>query len=63
MARSKGFRSGETPVAAIRAAKVLPKIAVKPKDHAAMNWRDVPGFYADVRGTMAAKPRSARRRQ
>ena len=57
VARSKGFRTGENPVTAIRDGKVLPKVTAKPKHHAAMDWRDVPAFYADLRGrdAMAAK--------
>ncbi|MFN0114180.1 MAG: tyrosine-type recombinase/integrase, partial [Paracoccaceae bacterium] len=46
VARSKGFRTGENPVVAIRAAHVLPKVKAKPKHHAAMDWREVPAFYA-----------------
>ncbi|MBA3324237.1 MAG: integrase arm-type DNA-binding domain-containing protein, partial [Rhodobacteraceae bacterium] len=49
VARSKGFRTGENPVTAIRAGKVLPKVAAKPKHHAAMDWRSVPALYADLR--------------
>ncbi len=49
VARSKGFRTGENPVTAIRDAKVLPKVTAKPKHHAAMDWRKVPAFYADLR--------------
>ena len=45
VARSKGFRTGENSVAAIRAAKVT----VKLKHHAAMDWRRVPALYADLR--------------
>jgi integrase len=57
VARSKGFRTGENPVAAIRAAKVLPRVVGSPRHHEAMNWRDIPAFYADLRGrnAMAAK--------
>lgn len=57
VARSKGFRTGENPVTAIRDAKVLPKVAAKPKHHAAMDWRDVPALYADLRtrNAIAAK--------
>lgn len=57
VAKSKGFRSGENPVTAIKDGKVLPKVAKKPKHHAAMRWQDVPGFYADLatRDAMAAK--------
>ena len=57
VARSKGFREGENPVTAIRDGGVLPKVKAKPKHHKAMDWRDVPGFYADLEGrsAMAAK--------
>ena len=57
VARSKGFREGENPVTAIRDGGVLPKVKAKPKHHKAMDWRDVPGFYADLqsRNAMAAK--------
>ncbi|PWE30544.1 integrase [Maritimibacter sp. 55A14] len=57
VARSKGFREGENPVTAIKAAGVLPKIKAKPKRHGAMSWRDVPAFYAELkaRNAMAAK--------
>jgi integrase len=57
VAKSKGFRSGENPITEIHDAKVLPKVTKKPKHHAAMDWRDVPAFYADLktRDAMAAK--------
>lgn len=57
VARSKGFRTGENPVVAIRDAGVLPKIRAAPKHHKAMPWRDVPALYADLSGrsAMAAK--------
>lgn len=57
VAKSKGFRDGENPVTAIRDAKVLPKVVVKPKHHKAMAWQDVPAFYAELktRSAMAAK--------
>ena len=57
VARSRGFRDGENPVAAIRAANVLPKVTSKPNHHATMHWRDVPAFYANLAGrtAMAAK--------
>jgi len=57
VARSKGFRSGENPVTAIKEGKVLPKVKAKPKHHKAMGWQDVPAFYADLktRNAMAAK--------
>ena len=58
VARSKGFRTGENPVPAIRAAKVLPKVMAKPKHHAVMLWRDVPAFYADLRGRSAMAARA-----
>ena len=57
VAKAKGFREGENPVTAIKEAGVLPKVKAKPKHHKAMDWRDVPAFYADLRGrsAMAAK--------
>lgn len=57
VAKSKGFRDGENPVTSIKDASVLPKVAKKPKHHAAMLWQDVPAFYADLqsRDAMAAK--------
>ncbi len=57
VARAKGFRSHENPVTAIKESGVLPKVKAKPKHHKAMNWRDVPAFYADLstRDAMAAK--------
>ena len=57
VARSKGFRSGENPVTAIKDAHALPKVKAKVKHHKAMAWRDVPAFYADMktRNAMAAK--------
>jgi hypothetical protein len=57
VARSKGYRDGENPVAAIKATHVLPKVKKKPKHHSAMDWRAVPAFYADLgtRSAMAAK--------
>ncbi|MEQ9241891.1 tyrosine-type recombinase/integrase [Roseovarius indicus] len=57
VARAKGFRTQENPVTAIKEAGVLPKVKAKPKHHKAMNWRDVPAFYADLRtrNAMAAK--------
>jgi len=57
VARSKGFRSGENPVTAIKDAQALPKVKAKPKHHKAMRWQDVPAFYADLktRNAMAAK--------
>ena len=57
VARSKGFRSGENPVTAIKDAGALPKVKAKPKHHKAMYWKDVPAFYADLktRNAMAAR--------
>ncbi len=57
VARSKGFRSGENPVTAVKEAQALPKVRAKVKHHKALGWRDVPAFYADVanRRSMAAK--------
>ncbi|GAA6206738.1 site-specific integrase [Cognatishimia sp. WU-CL00825] len=57
VARSKGFRSGENPVTAIKDAQALPKVKAKVKHHKAMSWNDVPQFYADLksRPSMAAK--------
>lgn len=57
VAKSKGFRSGENPVTAIRDAKVLPTVKAKVQHHDAMDWREVPAFYADLttRSAMAAK--------
>ena len=57
VARSKGLRSGENPVTAIREGGVLPKVTKRAKHHDAMLWQDVPDFYADLasRNAMAAK--------
>jgi len=57
VAKSKGFRSGENPVNAIHDAKVLPRVTAKPKHHKAMEWKDIPAFYIDLkkRNAMAAK--------
>ncbi|SMP37177.1 tyrosine-type recombinase/integrase [Shimia sagamensis] len=57
VAKSKGFRSGENPVTAIKDAQVLPKVKAKPKHHMAMRWQDVPAFFADLktRNAMSAK--------
>jgi integrase len=57
VARSKGFRSGENPVTAIKDAQALPKVKAKPKHHKAMDWRNAPAFYAELksRSAMAAK--------
>lgn len=57
VARSKGFRTGENPVTAIKDAGALPRVKAKVKHHKAMGWQDVPKFYADLktRKAMAAK--------
>jgi len=57
VAKSKGFRSGENPVTAIKDAGVLPKVKVKPKHHKAMAWQDMPDFWQDLcgRSAMSAK--------
>jgi len=57
VAKSKGFRQGENPVTAIKDAAVLPRVKSKPKHHAAMAFRDVPAFYAELRtrNAVAAK--------
>jgi len=53
VAKSKGFRSGENPVTAIKDAGVLPKVKARPKHHKAMRWQDVPAFYAGLKGRNA----------
>ncbi len=57
VAKSKGFRSGENPVTAIREGKVLPTVKAKVQHHDAMPWQEVPAFYAKLqtRSAMAAK--------
>lgn len=57
VAKSKGFRSGENPVTAIKDAGVLPKVAKKTKHHKAMHWQGVPTFYAELsqRNAMSGK--------
>tara|TARA_R110000796_G_scaffold65477_3_gene151225 strand:- start:5996 stop:7204 length:1209 start_codon:yes stop_codon:yes gene_type:complete len=53
VARSKGFRSGENPVTAIKEVGALPKVKAKPKHHKAMQWKDVSAFYAELRSRNA----------
>jgi integrase len=53
VAKSKGFRSGENPVTAIKDAQVLPKVKAKVQHHDAMPWRDVPVFFAELNGRSA----------
>jgi integrase len=53
VAKSKGFRSGENPVTAIKDARVLPTVKAKPQHHDAMPWRDVPAFYTELNGRSA----------
>ncbi len=57
VAKSKGYRSGENPVTAIRDARVLPPVKKAVEHHDAMPWREVPAFYAQLatRSAMAAK--------
>ncbi|WP_254438045.1 phage integrase central domain-containing protein [Ruegeria arenilitoris] len=42
VAKSKGLRSGENPVTAIREGKVLPTVKAKVQHHDAMSWQEVP---------------------
>ena len=58
VARAKGFREGENPVTAIKDARVLPKVTKKPAHHKAMDWRDVPAFYSDLRSRNAMAARA-----
>jgi integrase len=60
VAKSKGLRSGENPVTAIKDAQVLPKVKAKPKHHLAMRWQDVPAFYADLTSRNAMSARALR---
>ncbi|WP_298845019.1 site-specific integrase [uncultured Roseobacter sp.] len=57
VARSRGLRSGENPVVAIKEAGALPKVKARPVHHKAMHWKDVPVFYAALskKTGMAAK--------
>ncbi|WP_394199950.1 tyrosine-type recombinase/integrase [Litoreibacter albidus] len=57
VAKSKGFRSGENPVTAIKDAQVLPRVSTKPKHHKAVRWQDMPGLFEVLRTRdgMAAK--------
>ncbi|WP_436398693.1 tyrosine-type recombinase/integrase [Roseobacter sp. S98] len=57
VARSRGLRSGENPVVAIKEAGALPKVKARPVHHKAMHWKDVPRFYAalSTKTAMAAK--------
>ncbi len=58
VAKSKGFRSGENPVTAIKDAGVLPKVTVKPKHHKAMAWKAMPEFWQDLCGHSAMSARA-----
>jgi integrase len=60
VARSKGFRSGENPVTAIKDAHVLPKVKSKPKHHKAMRWQDLPAFYANLKSRDAMSANALR---
>jgi len=57
VAKSKGFREGENPVATIRDARVLPTVKQKVQHHKAVHLKDVPAFYAELatQDAMAAK--------
>lgn len=57
VAKSRGFRSGENPVTAIKDANVLPTVRAPVQHHDAMPWREVPAFHAKLmsRDAMAAK--------
>ncbi len=48
VAKSKGYREGENPVTTIRDARVLPSVKLKVQHHKAMNWKDVPAFFAEL---------------
>ncbi len=54
LARSKGFRDGENPVTAIKDAGALPEVKKKVRHHQAMQWRDVPAFYANLKARNAS---------
>lgn len=56
VAKARKFRAGENPVSEVKALNVLPKIAKKVKHHAAIPWKDLPDFYAELCGkeSMAA---------
>jgi hypothetical protein len=49
VARSKGLPRGREPGLSDQGCRVLPKVRKKVKHHKAMDWRDVPAFYADLR--------------
>ena len=53
VAKSKGFRSGENPVTAVRDARVLPTVKAKTQHHDALPWREVPAFFAELNGRSA----------
>ena len=48
VAKSKGFRSGENAVTAIKDARVLPTVRPKVHHHDTMPWRNVPAFHAKL---------------
>jgi len=58
VAKSRGFRSGENPVTAIKDAGFLAKVKAKPKHHEAMRWQDVPAFFADLKSRKAMSARA-----
>ncbi|WOI55593.1 tyrosine-type recombinase/integrase [Palleronia sp. LCG004] len=58
VARSKGLRSGENPVTAVKEAHVLPKVRVRAQHHDAMPYADVPAFYAELGARTATAARA-----
>ncbi|MGH1455068.1 MAG: tyrosine-type recombinase/integrase [Paracoccaceae bacterium] len=58
VAKSKGFRSGENPVTAVKEAGVLPKVNIKAQHHDSMPWPDVPAFYAELSERSATAARA-----
>ncbi|MCL4065202.1 integrase arm-type DNA-binding domain-containing protein [Pseudomonas sp. GX19020] len=57
VAQAHGYREGENPVSLVQSARVLPRLKDKVKHHDAMDWREVPAFYAKLtkQNGMAAK--------
>lgn len=57
VARSQGYREEENSVTILQSACVLPRVKAKVKHHDAMDWREVPTFYAKLadQSGMAAK--------
>lgn len=48
VAKSKGFREGDNPVATIRNANVFLKVGGKTEHHAALPWKELPAFISDL---------------